>query len=116
MDSGILGPATSGQDDILATGTNPGSGSGMVAPWIPHAAFPCAEAGLSGAAERHSEGRWVSTSLSVAAPLRECASAQDAQQVSSDFDAVEQTEVPTAFSSEEVSEIRVGSDFLQTLD
>ena len=89
------------------------SSLGTVAPWTPHLVFRSEAAPLPYSAESRSEGpaEWMVDEWMVPVATVQ----QVHQALGTATDTVALREVPTA-SSDEVLEIRLGSDFLQTLD
>ena len=99
----------------MATGFVSTAGLGTVAPWTTPAPSLSQEEGQP-LGNTVSEGQGLGALISEAAPLRECTLASNAQ-LESQCTASERQHVgPIASSSDEVSEIRLGSDFLQQLD
>ena len=106
----MSGTTPAGEEDQQA-------GRGSVAPWITHVNSLPVEGGSVPLDAEDSEGRSSSALFSEATPLRESTIALEAQdERMCTAEDSEQRTGPIASSSNEVSEIRLGSDFLQTLD
>ena len=112
MESSGHGQSAGGSDGMPNEAGHGEPSLGLVAPWTPHLGFQSAVTVLTPPEESSSEGRGdcivqVATVQQMSSSL--CTSDSTAPE------ALALRDVPTA-SSDEVLEIRLGSDFLQTLD